>query len=367
VKRISALGSVLVGFALSGCATTGAAVGPPVHELPGEIRGLASADPDGDGVDSLFALEAGGLFEVQLAEGRWQLEPRDTVVRRRDWHGLTAGDLDRDGHDELVLWSLRNQPWGLVLLNGGTSAQVRRTPVVLRIVVRDGEALLLGQEPGVEADFRGPLRSYRLGADGVEESGVVERRPPRDVLHVFHGPALDADDDVTYSWDEDGLLERREGAGVIWRGETVQTSRPLVVERERQNLLGEQRTEVQEIPTEPLLADLDGDGVDEVLTVASDRAPLGSLGRLRAFRGGCYRLLAAEGRGLAERARSVLLGRFATAVALYDVDGDGQREAVMSVVLRRRSGVSAGRSALVVLDPLTGDLLPHGRPVEAGE
>jgi len=167
---------------------------------------------------------------------------------------------------------------------------------------------------------------------------------------------------VSYAWDRSGTLERREGGGVIWRGEGVRTSRPLVVERERQNLLGEQRTEVQEIPTEPLVADVDGDGVDEVLTVVSDRAPLGSLGRLRAFRGGSYRLLVAEGRGLAERARSVLLGRFATAVALYDVDGDGRPEAVMSVVIRRRSGVSAGRSTLVVLDPMTGDLSPLGRP-----
>jgi len=58
----------------------------------------------------------------------------------------------------------------------------------------------------------------------------------------------------------------------------------------------------------------------------------------------------------------VLLGRFATAVALYDVDGDGRPEAVMSVVIRRRSGVSAGRSTLVVLDPMTGDLSPLGRP-----
>ena len=355
-------------WCLVGCATVGvgpgAPEGPPVHELPGELRALVSADPDGDGQDTLFGLEARRLVTVAWEGDGWILTPHP-FDERRDWLGLTAGDVDGDGRDDLVMWSMRPHPWSVVLRSPAEpplriSATAQR---VMRAVRRDGGVRLLAQEPGTESNFRGPIRDLRVDDDGVlVRSDEPRRRPERDVLHRFYGPAADAEGDVLYTWEDGGILERREGRGVLWRSDTVRTSRPLAVERERLNLLGERRTELQEIPTEPLVADVDDDGTAEVLTVVSDKAPLGAVGRLRAFRGGSYRLLGVDGRGLAERARSVLIGRFATGVALHDVDGDGIREAVMSVVLRRRSGVSPGRSTLVVLDPSTGDLLPLGRP-----
>jgi len=368
VRRIASTAALLL-CGLLGCATgaahrTATPEGPPVQELAGELRAVVAADPDGDGRDALFVLEARRLHTAEWDGSAWILTPH-AFDERRDWLGLTAGDVDADGRDDLVLWAMEPHPWSAVIRSPAepplqVSATAQR---VLRVVQRDGGAVLLGQEPGTESDFRGPIHDLRIDAEGVlVRASEPLRRPQRDVLHRFFGPAGDADAEVLYTWGDDGLLERREGSGVLWRSETVRTSRPLAVERERLNLLGERRSEVQEVPTEPLVADLDADGTNEVLTVISDPAPLGALGRLRAFRGGSYRLLGVEGRGLAERARSVLLGRFATGVALFDVDGDGRREAVVSVVLRRRSGVSRGQSTLVVFDPQTGDLLLMGRP-----
>lgn len=365
--RFLALITVLT--ALGGCSArsgAGRSLGPPLDEHAAEFRAIAVACPAADADPVVIVLDARGPHTAELGDGGWTLESMGSTAPGVQWYGLTAGDLDGDGGDELVLWGFRPQLVSLVLTwrDGELVRVAGPVPQLLRIVRCSGEALLFGQRAGTSGPFSGPVFRHDL-VDGELRRGEAMGALV-DILDFFFGPA--EGEEVLYAWDAGGKLERRQNGVAVWRGDEVTMTRPLNRERERENLLGESHTEIDEYPPLPVVLDLDADGTDEVLVVTSDAPKVQVLERVRVFRGATYTLLGEEERGLAPRARSLLLGRFATGVAATDLDGDGDYEALVTVVLQRRSGVGKGRSAIAVFDASSGDLLEVGRPVgETGD
>ncbi len=360
---------LLVAWAPAGAGAGAAKSGPALAEIKGELRAVASADVRGDGACELLVLEARDVYRAVLAEGEWDLQPMKVRPAGVDWFGMTAGDVDGDGRDEIALWGFRPQLTGVVLGWDGEALVQESSPLplYLRIIESGGQAQLYGQRTGADRDFMGEIEHYSIVDGGLERGEPLEEGAGLEILGLFYGGAPGEEAPVMYNFASSGELERRDGAAVVWRSEEIRMTRPLSVERERANLLGERRAEVQAFPTEVAAADVDGDGTAEVLMVTSDQASVPMLERVRVFRGGSYRLLGEGDRGLVSRATSLLMGRLMTGVALLDVDGDGSPEALATVVIKRRSGVSRGLSSIVALDPLTGDLLELGRPVEGTE
>jgi len=352
----------------AGCAGTRAASrdrGPALQEMAGEFRSVVAADLEGR--TELFVLDARKLYRVRLEQGQWQVEQVWRPTFGTDWYGMTAGDVDDDGQDELVLWGFRPQLVSVVLGSSGGELvrEAGPVPVLLRVAVQAGRSRLFGQRPGSESAFKGAVHHYSLDEGSAIRGAEQVDWSEWNVLEFAYGPSDSGE--ALYAWDDRGALERWESGAVVWRGETVCMSRPLSRERERANLLGERRTELDAYPTLPHLHDVDGDGTDEVLVVVSDPGGVQLLARVRTFRGGTMRVLGVGERGLTSRATSILLGRFLTSVTTADLDGDGATEALATVVLRRRSGVGPGRSSLAAFDPHSGDLLDIGRPVESSD
>ena len=361
--------SILVAISLiAGCAGTSAGSrnrGPALQELAGEYRAVVAADMEGE--TELFALDARKLLRVSLREGQWQVEQVWRSLLGTDWFGMTAGDVDADGQDELVLWGFRPQLVSVVLGKAGGELvkEAGPVPVLLRVATQAGKSRLFGQRPGSESPFKGAVYQYTIRDGAVERDTEQGSWEGWNVLEFLYGPSESGE--AMYAWDARGVLERWESGAVIWRGDAVRMSRPLSKERERANLLGERRTVMDSFPTLPHLVDVDADGTDEVLVAVSDPAGVQVLERVRTFRGGTVRVLGVGERGLIPRATSILLGRILTGVTTLDLDGDGTSEAVATVVLRRRSGVGPGRSSLAAFDLQNGDLLPIGRPSEESD
>jgi hypothetical protein len=362
-------GWVLVLLMAGGCASTRPAVSPwPLAEQPGEFRAVLTASVHGG--ETLYVLEARGLMRAVHGEQGWVFEDVPLRPRGVDWFGGSSGDVDGDGDDEIVLWGVRPQLVSVVLeatAGGGLEPMTPPTSMLLRTVRIAGGSVLCGQRGGAESAFAGPVQVIRIEQGSVERDGPLEGVGELDVLDFFFGPLADAGESGLYAWDRRGELERRERGAVVWHGPGMTTARPLGREREVQDLLGSREAVMETWTIPPLVVDLDDDGTPEVLTVTSDASPVQVLERLRSFRGGRYEMLTASGRGLERAVESLLLGRFATGVAVADLDHDGHDEVVVAIVLQRRSGVGQGRSTLVVLDPWTGDPDPAFLPDTSGE
>jgi len=364
---------VLVALAMvvacGGCKTARKKVaGPPVAQLPGEFRDVVAADLDGDGARGLFVLTRRTIQRATLDGGGWRLEPLYRSPFGDEWLGMSAGDVDGDGRDELVLWGMEPRARSVVLgLASGLAdgALVREGPAitrVLRVVHTPDGVAVWGQRAGTAAPLEGPIHRYEWAGDRLERGEQLALDAPADVLDAFFAPTGD-DPQALFAFDARGELERWVEHAPVWRDETIEMARPRTVERERANLLGERQTVLDAFGTDIARADADGDGVDEIWLATSDPVPVRVLERIRVFRGGQFVLLGATDRGLEARARSILLGRYATGVAPFDLDGDGTPEAVVAIVLVRAGGVSKGKSTLVVFDGQTADLTDIGRPV----
>jgi hypothetical protein len=364
----AALALIAVAGLLCGCSArkgAGRSPGPLLDEHAGEFRAVVVVESPGAGAPAVIVLDPRGPQLATLGDGGWTLVSLGATAPGVEWYGMTSGDLDGDGGDEVVLWGFRPQIVSLVLTwQGDQLARVAGPfPELLRIVRHDGQDVVYGQRAGATGPFAGPVFRHELvGRDLVrrEAMGALV-----DILDFFFAPA--EGQTALYAWADDGTLERRQTGTAVWRSDELRMTRPLNRERERENLLGESRSEIDEYPTLPVVQDVDGDGTDEVLVVTSDAPKVQVLERVRVFRGGTLARLVPEGRGLAPAAESILLGRFATGLAATDLDGDGDLEVLVSVVLQRRSGVGRGRSALAAFDAVSGDLLELGRPEETAE
>jgi len=365
-----ALGGLLAAALLcAGCATArkGKPAGPPVAEIPGLLQDVVTADLEGDGVPALYVLAPRSVARATLEPGGgWTLQPLYKIPPGGEWLGLSAGDVDGDGRDELVGWSATPGASSVVLAlrDGELERTAPRVARVLRAVEVAGVDEIWGQKGGNLDPLEGPIHRWDWVVDHLEQGERIPSQSPANLLDGFRGPDPEGGGTAEYAFNERGELERWVGQAPVWRSEDVRMARPRMVEREHSNLLGERQTVVDSFATAVTMTDVDGDGRDEVWMVTSDPAPVRVLERVQVFRGGQFLLLGVDERGLAVRARSILLGRYATGVAPFDVDGDGDLEAVVTVVLKQGGTAAWGKSTIVVFDAETGDLTELGRPVE---
>jgi len=365
--------SVLASLVLALC---GAAVAGCAHDRGAVARDLALAgqalwvdDVSVVGLDS--GLDApGGAEQLWLAEGKgvhrlgadgtselaWR-PPRFARIIR-----FEAADLDADGIDEWVVvmdhGRIRSVVVGLV--DGERVVLGRPWNGFLRPVVGpDGAARVEGQRAGGDAPFRGPVIAVERAGDRWS-AGEPTGLPASVSLFDFAWlPGVEDRPARLFSFDAAGFLEERDARSpraIIWRSADRFVGRPIELDRDYRNMLGEEQGVTLRLAPPTSLVDEDGDGASELLMVGGTQTPVVVFENLRLYQGGDVRLLAAAARGAEEVRRSPLLGRAMVAVCPWSPDPD-TRVWAAAVWTRLGSGFVRPESRVFLLDPATGDLL----------
>ncbi len=320
------------------------------------VRSIASGSATADAPSELWLADERSVTTVQAdgtASETWR-PPRFARILR-----LEAMDLNGDGGSEWVVTLVGARMRSLVLgwRDGAWVELAAGKPGFLRPVLGpEGEPMLLGQSAGSESPYSGPIRRVHL-ADGALTDGEALMLPPQLSLHdVFWVP--EGDLVRLFSLESTGHVgerDMRSPRALVWRSDGRTVSRPVVVERDYTNLLGEELEASLDLPTPPVVVDPDGDGTFEVMLVAGSTTPVAMLENVRVLQGGDARLMVPAARGLEEVRRTPLLGRAMVGVVPWQVDGAPVWAA--AVWVRADTGFARPETRVYLFDPTTGDLL----------
>ena len=363
---IGALVLACSGLALAGCA----------HGLGAAARDLALTGQ---------ALWTGEVGVVGLDAGRdaadgeellWAAEPRGVHLLASDGTSTVAwtpprfariirfevADVDADGVDEWVVVMDHGRIRSvLVGLEDGVR-QPRGKPwngFLRPVIGADGAVHLVGQRAGGDAPFRGPVIGLAEGDKRWAAGEPVGLPPDVSVFDYAWLPAVADRPARLFSFEGSGFVEERDARSpraITWRSDDRFVGRPVELDRDYRNMLGEEEDVTLRLVPPVSLVDEDGDGAHELLMVGGTQTPVVVFENLRVYQGGDVRLLTPTSRGLEETRRSPLLGRAMVAVSPWS-PAPGERVWAAAVWTRLGSGFVRPESRIFLLDPATGDLV----------
>lgn len=340
-----------------------------LEEAPDGVLGHANAivgDLDGDGIDDMILVDVEGIGTTYIFYGRpsfpevLSVGSADATLRGGGWLASAARDLDGDGlADATFAGTHGGQAHVLYGSRERLAGHYEATEVTSTIETETracSECLLVRAAGDVNGDGYDDLLAVQGHIAGPEFSvhvlyGSPDRLPSRYVVSNAEGLYVGAHDGFAIrraaraagDLDGDGyadlLLHTNNGVSqqleLFYGGEA--------------GLSGTQRQPAAtfSIPSSPIaevpMADLDGDGQDELFIVTADRVSI-FYGKSKRF-SGSYSVGDAA---FSLTPESAYGPNHFSAVATGDLDGDGSEELIIGDPFEDRNGVQAGALYMVL-------------------
>jgi hypothetical protein len=311
-----------------------------------QIRGVTAGDIDGDGANEIICIDSTTVLVYGITEGRAvKMAELDAGVANI---AVEAADLNGNGRWELFITHSDGDKLRSYVLEWG-QAGLSRIAGNLRwyfrtIASADRGRVLIGQRKGMD----------RLFLPGIFEIGYVEGRydevrkldlpGSRNIFGFTQGAVRSPEqvDIIEYSRDHYLRISDPKGREEWTSVESYGGSANLLVTKSKPD-----EPEMRYLPSRVDVADMDGDGLKEIVAVKNeDRA--GSFSRLRMFKQGRLEVLKWDQVGLAPVGQTPSVAKFIGDFALGDINGDGRPEIIAAVVQKTRNVAGPGSSYLAV-------------------
>ncbi|MGB5986004.1 MAG: VCBS repeat-containing protein [Desulfobacterales bacterium] len=337
------------------------------RNFTGAITGLAVGDLDGDGHN-----EVAMILERQILIYRFLNQQFARVTEFQGqasdvFLGVDAADINANGKAELFVTS-RNEVQqrlnSFVLeWDGRQMSKIADSPGWFLRVVEDPDLgkILLGQGKGARSTFAPQI--YRLNWDGQSYVAGDLRNVPRVIPGVFglnYGDVRNDGQTELVGIDSDDRLQVFSADGeALWTAPDPMVGGTNYVQRDGQGLETDTRRERAQgvrlvrdyLPQRVHVADLEGDGRNEVFVASNDDATGRVLPNLRVFRGGHVACLVWDQIGLRPLWKTREIADQVADTAVADFDNDGQLDLVFASVARRGLLSGKARSSLYAWKP----------------
>ena len=328
----------------------GAKVGH-VRRFRSEIVGIDIGDVTGDGKNELVFVDKSNVYVYQWRKNAFAQMGAYKGDYASEFVYVSLLDTDRNGRAEIYVSNLGNSDVSSLVLEwqGNTFKKIAdRQPWFFRVIEIPGKGpQLIGQGRSAGAFFRGPV--YKLERRGKNYASTDKLVLPAKVTNVYNFAF--ADMGKTSKITNTVVLNRNEllevydaGRELVWRSEDYYGGTVTFMETDDSSRI------FRYFPSPIYITDVDGDGEPEVM-VCKNRGRAGRIfARFRWFSSGKVEFLAWDQASLTTKWESKKFGGPVVGYRLADVDNDGQKELVVSSVIREDHILGRPRSQIIFYD-----------------
>ena len=258
-------------------------------DLPVQARYVAIADLDGDGAREYVVSDAKKLSVFRLGPSGWQEVWTESVpARERDMQqfALAAADMNRNGRPEIFVTRIMDgRPSSYVIeFQDGSYRRIAEVPGFLRVLTVSGRGeVLIGQASTDQAFFAGEIREYAWSG-GTYAPGAPLSLPKDATLYNFVLGSLGDKQPLLAVLDDGHRIALYAAGTAIWRSEEKYYPADTTVIRPLSGIdasIGRTPGELEIatgtgasdsvrdrkvlIPGRIIAADLDGNGIEEIV------------------------------------------------------------------------------------------------------
>jgi TolB-like protein len=309
------------------------------------LRGVDVGDVDGDNLNEIVLIDKRNLWIYKVTGGRLRLYRKIEGHRSDDFLTLDVADLNQNGFSEIIVSNMRAgilRSFILEFEKRRIKKIIDRQKWFFRVIENSATGrTLVGQKMAVDRRPIGKIHSFSWTGKTFHPSkktltkkeipvfsfnfGDLDGRGEQSVIYVdYHDQLRVLTQEGAYRW------ESRESYG----GTDIFYS----VGSQGSNV-GEKRVY---IPPRVLVADMDGDGVSEVI-VSRNTFKLNMVEKLRVYDRARIVNLTWQGMGFLESWETPEIAGYISDYQLKDIDNDGKDEIVITAVSKGvlRSGASS--------------------------
>ncbi|MFP4030813.1 MAG: FG-GAP-like repeat-containing protein [Desulfococcaceae bacterium] len=321
------------------------------------IRGLSAGDVDGDGTEELVFVDDRTVHIYRIQNERLlRVDTLKSDVNTRHL-AVDVADINGNGRAEIFVTALfeahRSLRSFVLEWDGQTFKQILTAqPWYLRVLnTPDRGTILVGQRGSPDEHFIGGVDELQYREDGF---AAVSPQVLPGWVNIFgfnYGNVTGDGREIVAAFSKRDRLRlvTREGE-TIWesRDRYGQTTTYVEVPEEAASSIGDY-TEMdrQYLPARVLMHDVNGDGQTEVI-VPNNEDAVGLFQGMRILKGGHMVALSWDKLGLHPQWRTREAGGYVSDAELYDTDNDGRMELVYAIVRQTDSVITQPRSFVVV-------------------
>ena len=327
------------------------AEGPQIWKsnlLNTSLRGLTAGDVNGDGAMELAAIDTGAVYVYRRTGDDltqlsiYKADRGDRLI------GVDAADLNANGKTELYITALGNAGQLASFILEWDGSLLRNMARDLNWYFRaldtpDGGRILIGQQRGSVTTvstaselegrnrlFRGDVVTLAWRGDGLAPGDKIALPRGMNVFGFTLADALNDDRQVLAGFDDDNhlVIVGDTGRREYKSPESFGGSLNYLEYPSGAQFTADDR---YYLPLRVHVADLDGDGINDIVAARNKDQTRNLLSRYRTFGSGQLVCLNWEKIALKEKWASEPVADFVADTALADFDGDGRPEAAFAV------------------------------------
>ena len=319
------------------------------------LVGLSVADVDNDGLNeviyasdrNIYVAKVDGQNLAQMA--RYALPPTETVV------SLDTLDLNGDGRIEIIVSGqneLFNANSTIFTLEGGELRPLARNiPWYLRVVGHPDGRFLAGQKSSTSRTdfFSGSVMRMKFDGGKVSSQGPVGLPPFINIYNFTMGRLGSSGVQMVAAikWPSEHIF-LFEGKNQAWESREEYGG---TMNRLNTNSSSSDSNVREYLPSRLLIADIDGDGQNELIVAKNDRGGIPFMSNQRGFTSGVMQAFKYTNMSLTPFFRTRTLPGPGVDYAMADFNNNGTLDLVVVVVTEQKSGMmKEGRSVIVAYE-----------------